>query len=51
MRLYRKLNSAITRPINGSMPVYDRHMIDVVIDRWDEFAKKLKDGEAPVFTI
>jgi hypothetical protein len=26
-------------------------MIDVVIDRWDEFAKKLKNGKAPVFTI
>ena len=31
--------------------IYDRHMIDVVIDRWDEFAKKLKDGKAPVSTI
>jgi hypothetical protein len=39
------------RPINGSMPVYDRQMIDIVIDRWDEFAKKLKDGKVPVFTI
>jgi hypothetical protein len=35
----------------ATKPVYDRHMIDVVIDRWDEFAKKLKDGKAPVSTI
>ena len=35
----------------ATKPVYDRHMIDVVIDRWDEFAKKLKNGKAPVFTI
>jgi NAD(P)-dependent dehydrogenase (short-subunit alcohol dehydrogenase family) len=33
----------------ATKPVYDRHMIDIVIDRWDEFAKKLKDGKAPVF--
>ena len=38
-------------PINGSMAVYDGHTIDYHIDRWDEFAKNLKDGKAPVFTI
>ena len=36
-------------PINGSMAVYDGHTIDYHIDRWDEFAKNLKDGKAPVF--
>jgi NAD(P)-dependent dehydrogenase (short-subunit alcohol dehydrogenase family) len=35
----------------ATKPVYDRHTIDAVIDRWDEFAKKLKDGKAPVSTI
>jgi hypothetical protein len=38
-------------PINGSLAVYGGHRIDVVIDRWDEFATKLKDGKTPVFTI
>jgi hypothetical protein len=33
------------------MAVYDGHMIDYYIDRWDEFAKNLKDGKAPVLTI
>ena len=38
-------------PIHGSMAVYDGHMSDDYIDRWDEFAKKRKDGKPPVFTI
>jgi hypothetical protein len=28
-----------------------RNTIDYYIDRWDEFAKNLKDGKAPVLTI
>jgi hypothetical protein len=54
-RFRRTRRAAIDRPmvppINGSISVYDKHMIDVVIDRWDESAKKLKNGKAPVFTI
>ena len=38
-------------PINGSMAVYDGDRIDYYIDLWERFAKKLKDGKAPVFTI
>jgi hypothetical protein len=26
------------------MAVYDGHTIDYYIDRWDDFAKNLKDG-------
>ena len=38
-------------PVDGSMAVYDGHSIDYYIDRWDDYAKKIKDGKPPVFTI
>ena len=38
-------------PIHDDMATYDGHTIDYYVDRWEEYAKKLKDGKAPVFTI
>ena len=35
----------------GTLDGVARHTIDYYIDPCDEFATKLKDGKAPVFTI